>query len=200
MPSPIVPTFRITFPMVSDGFPHVIHVYLDTNPSGDPSGFDTVGAHGLGNVGVSTVLAPFWNMLAPIFSAAGTVFGNAHLDRFLTPNWVPQFTEVNAVVPSGFGIVRHSHQRVWSGYDTLHKKVKYFVEEDAFIDVQRQISYAAMNTTDQLAMDRFFNLNGGAFATSPYAWARSRAGNPLGAFTSVVWSYSKHWRRKRGLG
>lgn len=199
-PHPIVPVYRLTFPYVSVGFPHVIHFYLDTVASADPSGFNFVARTGFANAGVSVAMTAFWNLLKSMFDPATASFGNAHLDHFLNPNWVVTYTEANAVVPTGAGGNSLANIAVYSGYSTNHEKMKVFVEEWLNGGVLRSLNYAGIQAPAQPLARGYFNLGPGAGPNDPYVWARSRDDTFVGAFTSFVMSYSKHWRRKRGLG
>src|SRR5690348_8403033 len=99
--TPLIPSYRITFPYIVDGFAHAFHYYLLATASGDVSGYDTVARSGFGPAGVSTVMTRVWTYISPYWKPTDTTFGNAHLDRLFLTGWVPIWTENNAIVPIG---------------------------------------------------------------------------------------------------
>jgi len=200
MPSPIVPTFRVTFPMTTKAFDHVMHFYLDCVASADPSGRDTVARTGHSNVGVSTIFAPLWTILAPFFSATDTVFGNGHLDSFFGGAWIPLYYETNAVTPSGGGSAILASVDTYSGYAENHERMKDYLMESIQGGIARDNVYAALSTGKKALVNTLYNSGGTAVDTSPFAWRKSRDGHFPLTWIASTRTFSKHWRRKRGLG
>lgn len=200
MAEPIVPTWRLTFPYTVALFPHVMHFYTDVVASADPSGYSADQRGGGFIVGVSTIPAPWWTKLAPNYSAADALFGNAHLDHFVGGVWIPVWYEANAVVPSSGSPTQQAAEMTISGYASDHDRMKTILMEHVFGGAFREATYAAVTSALKPIVNALYNSAGTAVLADPYNWAQSKSGKYATTFISLVGTYSKHWRRKRGLG
>ena len=199
-PVALVPVWRLTFPYVVLGFQHVSHMYLDVTPSGDASGYNADVRAGFAAPGVSTIAPAWWTNLAPVISAADASFGNAHLDRLIAGAWVVAWTETNAIAPTGGAATAKAQEFIISMYSTNHERMKVVIEETIFSGATRYIAWPTTNAPIDEILSSLFNYDGAAVAVDPWAWARARNDTYTGSPISLVSSYSKHWRRKRGLG
>lgn len=199
-PSPLIPTWRLTFPYVCAGFSHVQHFYGNAVATADPSGYSFTARDAGADIGVSTIPAPWWTVMRVFYSAGDASFGNAHLDQLVATHWIPRWTEANAVAPSNGSPSNPATQAVISFYTLDHERMKVYLLEPTLSIAYRYIALPTPNAGFNALCDTLFNGSGATPRTSPFYWMMGRNGHFSGAFTSIVGSQTKHWRRKRGLG
>lgn len=199
-PHAIIPVYRISAPYNIGGFDHVLHKYLSAVASGDVSGFNFVARTGFGNDGADAAMEAMLQILVNLVAPAGGSIGNPHLDHWDGSAWVPLYYKTTADAGG------NPHANVlggivtFSGYSTGHEKYKMFLNEVYVPEPSRVVSYASMDAQYKAVAITNFNLGTGSAGTGPWVWERCRDGNYLQTLISVVGAFSKHWRRKRGLG
>lgn len=196
---PVIPVYRVTFPFVVLGFPHVQHFLCGVTPSADPSGFDIIARAGYVNKGTSFCMTAWWTTIKTLYNAAADILGNAHLDHFAGGTWNLVWTETNAVAATGGAQVPYANEVTWSAYATNHEKMKVIHQEQNIPYFTKQTSYASLNAGLKPISDALFNANGGAASGNPYTWMKSRGDFYVGSWVSAVGMLNHHWRRKRGM-
>jgi len=197
--TPLIPSFRLTFPYIVDGFAHAFHYYLLASPSVDASGYNTVSRSGFANTGVSTLPARVWTYISPYWKAADTTFGNAHLDRLTFGAWVPVWTEANAITPAGSAAREFAAGLTVFMKSTDNLKMPIVFYELPMGIPNKFISYASLDAVTKGIVDDYANHSGTAGVLSPYAWRVSRNATYTDRWLSVVTDTNEKLRRKRNI-
>jgi hypothetical protein len=79
MSTPLTAPYRVEIPITAQGASHKMHLYCDTTPSADDTGYDVVDRLVGTGIGLSAAIDALSSLLAPLYSAADASFGDAIL-------------------------------------------------------------------------------------------------------------------------
>lgn len=198
-PTPIFATHKMVFKYTVAGMQHKAQMYCDAVASADPMGYDLVGRPAVGNVGVSTVIDPFFTAVANLFTLADTTFDVAELWKRVGTTYVFLASAVPTVSPALGGFYQPA-----TGFDVVGKASSnstfhFYVYEGPFGIATKITSYAGASANVKLLINYLFNAAGTATAVMAWNWRVSRGGFFAGRWLAGVIDTNEKLRRMRGI-
>lgn len=198
-PSPLTATHRLTVNYTVVTFPHKMRLFCSLTPSGDSTGFDFVNIRGLANIAGSAVCDRWATVLGPFFSTTDTTFDSFIGEERVGTAFVPVFSHVTAIPPSGPGTAVAAADCDITGKDADNLPVhNYYFEGKDPVPLKRK-SYAALVAAEKTLVDYFFNTGGVAAAADAWYWRTSRNQvNPV-RWLAIVRDSNEKLRRLRKI-
>jgi len=189
----------VTFKYTVAQLQHKAEHYLNVNPSGEASGYDTQPWTGFAPVGVSTLEAEFFAKIAPFYKSTDTTFDSWELWNRTGTIWNFVSGGAASVGPSGAGAAQAANGYCISGKMNGGRRMNRFIYEGSFGTAQKVSSYAGISAASQALVDYYFNPGNTAVDASAFAWFSSKdEWNPT-RWLAVVIDTNEKLRRVRGL-
>jgi hypothetical protein len=177
--------------------PHVLRCYLKCQASGDASGYDFVPRGAGAPQGVSTLVDPLWNNLAPFYKPSDASFGITTLDHLVSGSWIPIYSQATTVVGTSSNANRAAFGRCIACKTTGNKHLKlYFYESDLFV-AAKLTSKAAGSVRDQDLWEYMVNTDGSPTITDAWMWRVSRGGEYADRLLAMIDDSNEKLRRVR---
>lgn len=197
--TPLASTDRLQFRYTVKGLTHKARYYVFKVASADPSGFDAVARAGFANVGISTLVDPFFNAIVDFFDAANCTFDGMDFQQHLGTLWVTTFTASPTTVPTGVGTPKVAMMKTLSGKSADFMNFPVFIYETDEVAIDKNSGYAGFSARNKRLVDYFFNVGGAAVATSAWNWRRSRSTAHTQSWLSMINDSNEKLRRIRRL-
>jgi len=197
---PLVANYRLIFRYTVATEQHKHQSYLECTASGDASGFDAIGrVGGGGNVGVSTLVDPFFLIWAPFYRTADTTFDSWELQKRTGGSFFFIASGAATQAPTGTpGAVLATGICV-SGKDALnHNLPRYMYDTNVAVPL-KDASYGAMGASEKGIVDYYFNVGLAPLSTDYWNWGISKGGYIPNHWLAVVADSNEKLRKIRGL-
>src|SRR5258706_5545665 len=198
-PTPLTAQHRLQVTYVASTFAHKLQAYCRLIASLDVTGYDIVGRGALGNIGVSAAVDALFTVMAVFYDPSVASFDGAILQVFNAGAWRYLRSYTTALVPTGGGGVAYAGGWDMVGKSDDNKNLHAYLYEGNFRLVDKQDSYAALNSSEKAVVDYFFRLGGTPAATDAYNWRRSTGDRYTERYLASVWDTNEKLRRLRRL-
>lgn len=192
-PVPITSTAQIDFHYTVLGVDHVAQVRCDVvTPT---SGTNYVYMQGGGTRLFSLAADDYWSKIAPFFKSTDATFGEAILQRYDAPIYVPVQTFATAIAPTGSSATGVAIQATFTFRNNAYDLVK-----QVFLDtIATAVGHYPLSVLGA-PFPAFINSWLGASIGDIGAWGFGRRANtPVVSFGYLTVGYNRKQRRIRGF-
>lgn len=197
-PTPITATHKVIWHYTVDNLAHKQQMYCEAIPSADPSGFSLAVQSGTPQ-GFSTVVDPYFTLLAPFFEAAVTGFSSAELWVRVGTIYSFLVSVTTTVAPSGTAAYNKAMGFDIVGKDADNKNLHAYIYEGAFGFSDKWVSLAGQPAGVVSLVNALLNATSTPAATAPWFWRQSRGGIYGKRWLAGVIDTNEKLRRIRGI-
>lgn len=198
-PTPIAAPYRLSFLYTVGTFQHKTRFFLNVDPSGDSSGFDTVPRSGYATVGLSIAVNTLYTLMAPFWANADTDFDFAVLEQRVGTTYVFVNNVTTTVTPTGTGAFQPANQTCFSGKSSAQRNAPVYFYEGIFGQANKISSPASLSGALAAMADALWNVFGTAADDSPYVWSVDRGNAVRKRFLAYVVDTNEKLRRIRRI-
>lgn len=176
------------------GFQHILQLRCDR--VGVSGGNQLLGQHSGSQITAPTAADMVFTLLAPLFKTADSSFDQWVLQSYADGIYTPIQQGSTAIAPSDTNDVQVAQQATYTFVDSLFKKVRLILLENRVTPANKyeyaDLGGAYKDLADSMISETDANLG---------SWVTGRSGDTTRTFTflSLVTTYNKRLRRKRGL-
>lgn len=197
MSTPLSATHRLVFNYRVGSLDHVAHHYCGLVASGDPSGYDVQRRPPFVTLGVSDAVDRLWTLLAPLYNAANTAFGQVELQELSGTAWLPLGFYQTAVTASSAVAYWPCSQLTMVLRDLAFHKIKAVWLESILTPPSKTNVVTGFGTLFQALAEGY--TTPGASNDNPFMWVRGRSDLNINTFVSMVGALNNRLRRERSL-
>jgi hypothetical protein len=193
-PTPILATARLSLTMIAQGFTH--HMRLRCNTAGFVGGTWLIAQSSGSTIAVQDAADMVFALLGPLYKSTQASFPGWQLDAYASGAYNPLATGATAVVPSDTSVGQIAQQATFTFRDDNFKKVRLIMLEGR-VTPAAKYSYAELGGAYLDLVNSILDESDAGIGS----WFCGRGDAPVNtlSFLSLVTSYNKSLRRKRGL-